>query len=195
MVYGDLQFFDIIIFAGIAVFLVFRLRSVLGKRSGYDKTIERPKQNNTQEKNTEPQRPAPELKENFSKLKAAYETINDFDHKQFLEGAKMAFETIINAFNKGDKKTLKTLLTIDVFKKFEEAIDSKKIDPNYQFFSLNIDGVEDVLVDSEKIKICVRFISEQFKDNDESTVVKKNDTWTFEKPIKSSNPNWLLSAT
>ena len=112
----------------IAIFLVFRLRSVLGKRSGYDKTIERPKQNNTQEKNTEPQRPAPELKENFSKLNAAYETINDFDHKQFLEGAKMAFETIINAFNKGDKKTLKTLLTIDVFKKFEEAIDTKKIE-------------------------------------------------------------------
>ena len=54
----------------------------------------------------------------------------------------MAFETIINAFNKGDKKTLKTLLTTSVYKSFETAIDSKKTEPDYQFYSLNIENIE-----------------------------------------------------
>ena len=107
MVYGDLQIFDIIIFAGIAIFLVFRLKNVLGKRTGFEKTpnnkvsIQSTKIKKTATNNI------PELEEKISKLKTAYETINDFNHKNFLEGAKRAFETIINAFNKGDKKTLK----------------------------------------------------------------------------------------
>ena len=195
MVYGDLQFLDIVIFAGIAVFLVFRLRNVLGKRTGFEKATQENKHEKSPEKNTKVDKITPELTENISKLKIAYETISGFDHKQFLEGAKLAFETIINAFNKGDKKILKTLLTPKVFKYFEEAIDSKNIDPNYQFFSLNIESVEDVIVDSDNIQICVKFISEQFKNNDENTVIKKQDTWTFQKSIKSSNPNWLLSST
>ena len=82
-----------------------------------------------------------------------------------------------------------------VFKSFEEAIDSKKTDPNYQFYSLNIDRIEDVIVDDKCIKICIKFISEQFKNNDENTVVKKQDNWTFEKIIKSKDPNWILSST
>ena len=195
MFYGDLQIFDIIVFAGIAIFLVFRLRSVLGKRTGFKK---KPINNvgaqlaKTKEATTNN---IPELEEKISSLKTAYETINDFNHKIFLEGAKRAFETIINAFNKGDKKTLKKLVTEDVFKSFEEAIDSKNIDSDYQFYSLNIERIEKVFVEGNYIKICIKFISEQFKNNDENTVVKKQDSWTFEKTISSKDPNWLLSST
>ena len=195
MLYGDLQFFDIIIFAGIAIFLVFRLRNILGKRTGFEK-----KPNNnvgvqpTKTKETTTNN-IPELEEKISKLKIAYEIINDFDHKKFLEGAKSAFETIINAFNKGDKKILKKLVTENVFKSFEEAIDAKNINPDYQFYSLNIESIEKVFVEKNHIKICIKFISEQFKNNDENTVVKKRDNWTFEKIIKSKDPNWLLSST
>ena len=195
MVYGDLQIFDIIIFAGIAVFLVFRLRSVLGKRTGFEKKPD----NNIGAQTTKIKETTinsfPELEEKISKLKTAYETMNDFNHKEFLEGAKRAFETIINAFNKGDKKTLKKLVTEDVFKSFEEAIDSKNIDSDYQFYSLNIERIEKVFVEGNRIKICIKFISEQFKNNDENTVVKKQDSWTFEKTISSKDPNWLLSST
>ena len=195
MVYGDLQIFDIIIFAGIAVFLVFRLRSVLGKRTGFEKKPN----NNVDAQQTKAKETTtnniPELEEKISRLKTAYETINDFNHKIFLEGAKRAFETIINAFNKGDKKTLKKLVTEDVFKSFEEAIDAKNINPDYQFYSLNIERIEKVFVEGNHIKICIKFISEQFKNNDENTVVKKQDNWTFQKTIKSKDPNWLLSST
>ena len=195
MFYGDLQIVDIIIFAGIAAFLVFRLKNVLGKRTGFRKKTNVPPNILPDEKNEIKTKSIPELQENFLKLKTAYETINDFDHNSFLEGAKNAFETIINAFNRGDKKTLKPLLTPEVFNSFEGAIDSKNIDSDYQFYSLNIKNIESVTVEKGQIKICIKFISEQFKNNDESTVVKKQDVWTFEKAIKSKNPNWLLSST
>ena len=195
MIYGDLQIFDIIIFAGIAIFLVFRLRNVLGKRTGFQKTS-----NNSG--NTTPTKTKdnttiniPELDEKISKLRIAYETVNDFDHKKFLDGAKRAFETIINAFNNGDKKTLKKLVSERVYKSFEEAIDLNNNNPDNQFYSLNIDGIESVVIEGNHIKICIKFISEQFKNNDENTVVKKQDNWTFEKIIKSKDPNWLLSST
>ena len=195
MVFGDLQIFDLIIFAGIAVFLVFRLRNVLGKRTGFEKRTNNNVGTQTTETKETKTNSIPELEEKISKLKTAYETINDFNHKKFLEGAKGAFETIINAFNKGDKKTLKKLVTEDVFKSFEEAIDAKNINPDYQFYSLNIERIEKVFVEGSRIKICIKFISEQFKNNDENTVVKKQDSWTFEKTISSKDQNWLLSST
>ena len=116
-------------------------------------------------------------------------------HNKFLEGAKLAFETIITAFNSGDKKTLKSLLTPEGFRAFEAEIDKKNIDNQSQFFSINVDKVDSVVVEGGTIKITVKFVSEQFRNNDESTVVKKEDLWTFEKPTKSNNPNWLLSST
>ena len=64
-----------------------------------------------------------------------------------------------------------------------------------KFFSLNIEKIESVLVQKEKITITISFVSEQFKNNDETTVRKKIDLWSFEKNIKSKNPNWLLSST
>ena len=195
MVYGDLQIFDIIIFAGIAIFLVFRLKNVLGKRTGFEKNPDKNADAQPIKTKETTINSIPELEQKMSKLKIAYETISDFDHKKFLEGAKKAFETIINAFNKGDKKILKKLVTESVFKSFEEAIDAKNIYPEYQFYSLNIESVEKVFVEGSHIKICIKFISEQFKNNDENSVVKKQDNWTFEKIIKSKDPNWLLSST
>ena len=110
MVYGDLQFFDIIVFAGIAAFLIYRLRNVLGKRSGFEKKISKPQ---PREKETNSLKTLPQLKDNENKLSKAYEVLVDFDHKKFLEGAKFAFETIINAFNNSDKKTLKNFKHIE----------------------------------------------------------------------------------
>ena len=195
MVYGDLQFFDIIIFAGIAAFLVFRLKNVLGKRTGFEKPKEQEINSKTSETQNIVEKSSPELQENLSKLKIAYQAIGDLDHNNFLSGAKSAFETIIYAFNKGDKKTLRNLVTPEVYSSFEEAINSNQTSPEYQFFSLNIDNIEDVKIEEQKIKICVKFVSEQFKNNDENTIVKKQDVWTFEKKIDSKDPNWLLSST
>lgn len=193
MVYGDLQIFDILIFLGIAVFLIYRLRNVLGKRTGFEGPNNTTEIKNT--KNEDTKKFAPELKDNETKLSVAYEALGDFDHRKFLESAKFAFETIINAFNEGDKKTLKNLLTKEAFLSFEQAIDNQDNNPNFQFYSLVVDAVEDVIAEKETINITLKFTSEQFRDNDESTIIKKQDVWTFQKKINSRSQNWFLSST
>lgn len=82
-----------------------------------------------------------------------------------------------------------------MFEAFEKEIDKKNTDSESQFFSLNVEKIESVVVDNNIIKIGVKFISEQFKNNDENTIIKKEDNWVFEKPTNSTEPNWLLSST
>ena len=193
MVYGDLQFFDIIIFAVIAVFIIYRLRSVLGKRTGFQGQ----QNNKKQEQKTQPDQTnqIPSLLDNEIKLEAVYKKVNNFDHKLFLEGAKKAFEIIITAFNNGDKKTLKDLVSKNVYTAFETAINNKTNNPSAQFYSLIIDGIEDARIESGNIMISVNFISEQMLNNDEKSIIKNKDTWTFEKPENSTSPKWILTQT
>ena len=193
MVYGDLQFFDIIIFAVIAVFIIYRLRSVLGKRTGFQK---KPTEQQFVKKQSAQQKvQIPQLRENEQKLEVVYKHIASFEHKSFLEGAKKAFEIIITAFNKGDKNTLKGLVSKNVYNVFEKAINEGSNNPNAQFYSLVIDGIDDAKVENGKITISVNFISEQVLSDNEEDVVKNKDTWVFEKPEQSSGPAWTLIST
>ena len=195
MVYGDLQFFDIILFAAIAGFIIYRLRSVLGKRTGFQKkpTDHQPKYKEFKEE--EQNQKIPSLLDNQLKLETVYKNVSNFDHKQFLDGAKKAFEIIITAFNNGDKKTLKNLVSQDVYNAFEKAIDENTNNPSAQFYSLIIDSVENAKVENNTISISLNFISEQMLNNDEGKIVKNKDTWTFEKPANSSSPIWILTQT
>ena len=193
MLYGDLQFFDIIIFAAIAGFIIYRLRSVLGKRTGFQKDLSQNKPQ--QDKKIEIKKEIPSLLDNQLKLQEVYKKVADFDHKQFIEGAKKAFEIIITSFNNGDKKNLKNLVSKDVYTAFEKAIDEKQNDPSSQFYSLIVESIADAKVDSNTISISINFISEQMLGDDEGKIVKNKDTWTFEKPINSSSPIWILTQT
>lgn len=193
MLYGDLQFFDIIIFAAIAGFIIYRLRSVLGKRSGFQKNMSNNKPQ--QEKKNESKKEIPSLLDNQLKLQEVYKKVNDFDHKQFLEGAKKAFELIITSFNNGDKKNLKNLVSNDVYSTFEKAIDEKQNNTSSQFYSLIIESIADAKVENNTISISINFISEQMLGDDEGKIVKNKDTWTFEKPSNSSSPIWILTQT
>ena len=193
MVYGDLQFFDIIVFAAIAVFLIYRLRGVLGKRTGYEPA--KTQQNTTKNKAKIIKRDTPPLKDSEEKLSIIYESFEDFDHRSFIDGAKKAFEVILTAYNQGDKKTLKPLVSTDVFAAFEKAIEQKLNNPKSQFFSLVVDGIEDATIENKNIKISVKFTSEQLVNDDENTVIKKQDVWTFEKNKDSKSSIWTLVAT
>ena len=193
MLYGDLQIFDIIVFAAIAAFIIYRLRSVLGKRTGFQKerTIQKP----AEEQKTEQINNIPSLFDNELKFEVIYKKVENFNHKQFLEGAKKAFEIIITSFNNGDKKTLKELVSKEVYLAFEKAISENKNDPTSQFYSLIIEGIQDAKVENNIISISINFISEQMVNNDEGKIIKNKDTWTFEKPVNSSNPKWILTQT
>ena len=195
MLYGDIQFFDIIIFAVIAGFIIYRLRSVLGKRTGFQKESIKSKPNFNKDEDKQEQSQIPSLLDNQLKLEIVYKKVQNFDHKQFLDGAKKAFEIIITAFNNGDKKTLKNLVSKDVLLTFETAIDNKKNNPSSQFYSLIVDGIEDAKVEDNIISISINFISEQMLNDDEGKIIKNKDTWTFEKPVNSSSPIWVLTQT
>ena len=192
MVYGDLEFFDILIFAGIAIFLIYRLRSVLGKRTSQESPVGK---NHNIKETKQIIKKTPQLKDNEQKLLVIYEKVEGFDHKMFFDGAKKAFEIIITAFNQGDKKTLKPLVSKNVYEIFEKAINEKQNDPTLQFYSLVIDGVESASFNSNTMQITVKFFSEQLKNNDENSIIKKQDAWTFEKKINSNSPIWVLTST
>ena len=193
MVYGDLQFFDIIIFAVIAVFIIYRLRSVLGKRSGFEKKLN--EEELVKKQPIQKEIKTPQLKANEQKLDIVYKNVSSFDHKSFLEGAKKAFEIIITGFNKGDKDAFKGLVSKNVYAAFEKAINEGSNNPDSQFYSLVIDGIDDAKVESGKITIGVNFISEQILSNNEENIIKNKDTWIFEKPANSNTPIWTLVST
>tara|TARA_B100000575_G_scaffold293658_1_gene305794 strand:+ start:4236 stop:4817 length:582 start_codon:yes stop_codon:yes gene_type:complete len=193
MLYGDIQFFDIIIFAAIAGFIIYRLRSVLGKRTGFQKETNKQTPIKKQEDNTT--RKIPSLMDNEVKLELIYKQVDNFDHKTFLDGAKKAFEIIITSFNNGDKKTLKNLVSKEVFATFNKAIDDNLNNPSSQFYSLIVDGIEEAKIENNIIKISINFVSEQMINNDEGKIVKNRDTWTFEKPTNSTSPIWILTQT
>ena len=195
MLYGDLQFFDLILFAAIAVFIIYRLRSVLGKRTGFQKNTNQQEKEFIKKETTPKKNRVPQLTESEKKLEIVYKQAGSFDHKVFLEGAKKAFEIIITAFNNGDKKTLHNLVSKDVYDAFETAINSGSNNPNSQFYSLVVEGIEDAKVENGKVIIAVNFISEQILADNEENILKNKDTWVFEKLENSTEPSWTLVST
>lgn len=131
-----------------------------------------------------------------------------FDPKSFIEGAKMAYEMVIDAFARGDKPTLKTLLARDVLDGFAKAIDSREAlgqRMESRFVGIDSATIHGVTLNGSKARITVEFISELISatlsksgeviDGDPNQIREITDVWTFERDTKSRNPNWLLVAT
>ena len=136
----------------------------------------------------------PKLENKYTELEKAYENIRGFEHVKFLNGAKTAFERIIELFNEKNKDGLKKLLTKDVYKSFCEAIDSKTTTEAMKIVQLEIELIERVWLEGKKIFITIVYSSKQIDNLGENQITKK-DVWTFEKDISNPNPNWLLSST
>ena len=197
------QYLDILILAVIAALVLLRLRSVLGRRTGHEKTdtsrfaYEKPQENQEEE---------------ISKIQP---TVNHkpkedgwFDQKDFLNGASNAYELIITNFESGNKEALKPFLSDSVMSSFEDVIDQRKAnDEKVEFNFIGIESSEVVHKDlkSNPMEVTVRFISEMItcikNSKDEvisgslNQVQKITDIWTFAKKKNSKNPNWLLVAT
>ena len=142
--------------------------------------------------------------ENLTKI---FEVCN-ISYEFFINGAKMAFEMIINAFAKEDIETLKILLSEKIFQGFNSAIEDRK-SKEYKLTTnlISIDKVEilSAMLIENQASIVVKIISKQINyisDNDQKIIEGKKDEiseiidiWTFKKDVKSPNPNWLVSAT
>ena len=194
MFYGDLHFIDILIFAGVAAFLFYRLKGILGKKTGFEK---RPSNEDVTGPLDEEKKinESLELEKKFKELEKAYQKIPNFNHTLFLQGAKNAFESIVAMFYEENKNGLKKLVSKKVYKNFCNTIDSEEIKMKpKQILSLKIESIKKVWTEDEKIFITVSYISKQIDLNGDNETTKK-DLWTFEKLISDKDPMWLLSST
>ena len=191
------EYIDIILLAMIAGFIFLRLRGILGKRTGFEG------------------KPTSQLKEVIKKINVEQnKIINDkFDdnaQKDFLKGAKIAYETIITDFSDNDNKitTSKTLLSTEIFKKFTDALNQRKESGHYAeitFIGINSAEIKEHKKIGNILNVTVSFIAEVItciKDKDKKIVsgdpekIKKiYDTWVFSRDTTSPNPNWQLVNT
>jgi predicted lipid-binding transport protein (Tim44 family) len=219
---GDLpHYFDIILFAMVAAFLVLRLRSVLGRRTGNERRREylRGPATTGDKVVTLGQRPNPAVPATISPSAAPANTVagglaqisaadSRFDAPQFLDGARAAFDWILAAFAAGDKAKLRPLLSDEVYNPFAEAIAEREAAG--ETLETRITKVDDIDivgagVEGSTAQVTVKMISQQIHvlrahdgsvvDGDPQNPVEKTDFWTFSRDTKSSDPNWLLVAT
>jgi predicted lipid-binding transport protein (Tim44 family) len=232
--------FDIttLIFIVLAVFVIWRLRSVLGQKTGneqppFDPLSRRdaplrpgnapaePDHNVVRLPGATEARPTIEvaaaerwkgITEPGTPTAAALDGIlrlePNFNPSEFLEGAKAAYEMIVTAFAQGDRKTLKDLLSRDVYDGFERAIVERerrgeKVETT--FVSIDRADIAGVEVRGSAAQITVRFLSKLITatrdasgvvvDGNPETVVDVTDVWTFARTLGSRDPNWQLVAT
>jgi predicted lipid-binding transport protein (Tim44 family) len=180
----------------IAGFIVLRLRGILGKKTGFEGKI------------------PTQLEKEFQKIKVSVNPINEiFDEeaqKDFLKGARIAYETIITDFSDNDNKLIasKPLLSKKIHDQFKEALLDRE--NKGQFAEITFIGIKSAVVKNHKkieasLEVTVDFVSEIItciKDKDKKIISGDSekiktvyDTWVFSKDIKSANPNWLLIDT
>ena len=189
------EYIDIILLAMIAGFIFLRLRGILGKKTGFEDNI-----------NTSFPHEAP-LKTN-EKKKIDAQNFDDSAKKEFLKGAKIAYETIVTNFSTGNLKNIKTLLDKKVFEEFDVAIKERKnkgLQSETTFIGINSADIKEHNQNSNMLEVTVDFVSEIIscvKDKDKKIlsgdpkkIKKVHDTWKFSRDISSTSPNWLLIDT
>ena len=190
------EYIDIILLAMIAGFIFLRLRGILGKKTGFEGKIPTGFEKELQKIKTNPK-----------------PTIKNFDEeaqKDFLKGARIAYETIITDFSDSDNKLIasKPLLSKKIHDQFKEALLDRATKGH--FAEITFIGIKSAAVKTHKKiedsqEVTVDFVSEIItciKDKekiiisgDDTKIKTVYDTWVFSKDVSSSNPNWLLIDT
>ncbi len=188
------EYIDIILLAMIAGFIFLRLRGILGKRTGFEGKA--PSQ----------------LKEvlktvNQDQVKEINQNFDDKAQKEFIKGAKIAYETIITDFSDNDNKitSSRPLLNNEIYTQFNQALKERSARGHYAeitFIGVNSATVKEHKKIGNMLNVTVDFIAEVItciKDKDKKIIsgnpekIKKiYDTWVFSKDLRSLNPNWQL---
>jgi len=193
MIYS-FEYIDIILLAMIAGFIFLRLRGILGKRTGFEGKVS-PKFDKV-------------LKEAIAKqVSPKKEIFDELAQKEFLNGAKIAYETIITDFSDNDNKitSSKSLLNKEIYNQFNEALKERSKRGHYAeitFIGINsaiikehkkIDKILNVTVDFiAEVITCIKDKDKKIISGDPEKIKKIYDTWVFSKDITSTNPNWQL---
>lgn len=225
---GDGFPIDIILFAMVAAFIVLRLRSVLGRRTGHERQRPNPFSTEPQDKNSKKQGsekeadnvvqlpdrdPAPEVQgETETPLMASLNEIAAadprFDPDDFINGARTAFEYIVEVFAEGSTSKLRPLLSDEVYDNFTSAIDARKqAGETLETTIIDIKGTDilEASLEDGTVFVSVKFDTEQINvtlneagmvvDGDADHITRVVDIWTFGRDTQSRDPNWQLVRT
>ena len=193
---NNFGYIDIILLGMIAGFIILRLRSILGRKTGHEPKIYPAfSEKKFRSPNNEVNNPRPNL-----------EILEGQEKKDFLKGAEIAYETILTSFAKGDIKKLKTLLSSDMADNFEQAISERNkqnIKSEFTFIGMKEASVEKYEKIKNELFASVKFVSEviSVKKDKDGKVIEGNpdkiklvtDYWKFSKNILKKGPNWYLS--
>ena len=193
---NNFGYIDIILLGMIAGFIILRLRSILGRKTGHEPKIYPTFQ---EKKFNVPNNEQKNLKQNL-------ETLEGKDKKEFLKGAEIAYETILTSFAAGDIKKLKDLLTPDMADNFDQAIklrNKENIKSEFTFIGIKESNLEKYEKIKNELFASVRFVSEviSVKKDKDNKIIEGNpdkikhvtDYWKFSKNILKKGPNWYLS--
>jgi len=208
---------QLLVLAGIAIFLILRLRSVLGTREGFEK----PKVVDETS-----QRPTLEVIEggpdhdivdhiaegsDAAKALAAMKRVDpSFSVSDFLTGARSAYEMILMGFERGDLASIKPFISEEVYDVFEQVVadrDAQGLTVKADFAGLSELVLQDAEFDEDtkEGEVTVRFVGEmayvvenaagEIVEGAANTLKKQKDVWTFARDLSSNDPNWFLVAT
>jgi len=211
---------DLILFGMIAAFLVLRLRSILGRRTGFERPqqpvqpqpVPRSAAGPVIDGRAEPAAPAapqtiPDPSTPVGQALLQIHSIDaNFDPARFLAGADQAFRMIVAAFAQGDRTGLRSLLADETYASFEGAISAREKAGEKQVSEIK--GVQQLAIDDAALKgksgqITVRIVSDQVSYTEDANgrpvagadaVTEITDLWTFERDLTSQDPTWRLVA-
>jgi Uncharacterized protein conserved in bacteria len=180
----------------IAGFIILRLRSILGRKTGHESKIY---QGFAEKEFNIPKNEVKPVKQNLDILEGK-------DKKEFLRGAEIAYESILTSFASGDLIKLKNLLSSNMFSNFSEAIKSRNkegIKSEFTFIGVKESSLENYQKISDNLFATVKFVAEviSVKKNKENKIIEGNpdkikfvtDSWKFTRNIKQKDLNWYLS--
>ena len=189
-------YLDIILLGMIAGFIILRLRSILGRKTGHESKIY---QGFAEKEFNIPKSEVKPVKQNLDILEGK-------DKKEFLRGAEIAYESILTSFASGDLIKLKNLLSSNMFSNFSEAIKSRNkegIKSEFTFIGVKESSLENYQKISDNLFATVKFVAEviSVKKNKENKIIEGNpdkikfvtDSWKFTRNIKQKDLNWYLS--
>lgn len=210
---------QLLVLAAIAVFLILRLRNVLGTRDGFEPRPDAPAQPQKREHNFEviDGSPDPDIADHTDpdgragKALAAMKRIEpDFSVGDFMGGGRQAYEMILMGFENGEMEEIKPFLSADVYDSFDSVVQARAeqgLTVEAQFVGLRKLELADAMFDeaNNEAEITLRFMGEltsavrdqdgELVEGDPNIIKKQKDVWTFARIMGSDDPNWQLVAT
>jgi predicted lipid-binding transport protein (Tim44 family) len=211
---------QLLVLAGIAIFLILRLRSVLGTREGFEKppvpTAQETKRRRPDLEVIEggPDRDitdhVPDGSDSAKALSAMKGVDSAFNVREFLQGARGAYEMILMAFERGDLASVKPFLAPDVYDAFASVVEDRErqgLKIEATFVGISDLTLKEATFDrqSQEAEIAVRFVGEltsvvrdragDIVEGSSTAIKRQKDVWTFARTMGAPDPNWLLVAT